>query len=141
MRTENLIETCTIIHYEIKDGDFQKLIDTVLKRIPDEYEDSFPSFSIFDGVTKFGASVDEDVVTFDTNLLKKEPVDVKMGIIAHELAHVFLKHAYIKYPTIKEEKEADELACKWGFTEEINSMRRKFEPKLLETARTKKMKA
>ena len=50
-----------------------------------------------------------------------------IGIIAHELAHVFLRHD----PTtnrLKAEEEADGLASEWGFSREIKEVRRKTGP-------------
>lgn len=47
-----------------------------------------------------------------------------VGIIAHELAHLALGHRFVSWEgkrklRLREEYEADGLACKWGFQEEL----------------------
>jgi hypothetical protein len=63
--------------------------------------------------------------------------DAISGIIAHELAHVFLRHAVIQHTQndgLKAEDEADTLASRWGFSEEIKIFRQKFGPAYLRDA-------
>jgi len=47
-----------------------------------------------------------------------------VGIIAHELAHLALGHRFISWEgkrrlRLREEYEADALACRWGFQGEL----------------------
>lgn len=47
-----------------------------------------------------------------------------VGIIAHELAHLALGHRFVSWEgkrkrRLREEYEADALACQWGFQEEL----------------------
>ena len=128
-----------ILEYEIKDAGFKRLIDYVLERIPDVHEEDFPSFSIYEGHAIEGAHVTEDSVIFDVDKLKNElsdgDEDVMVGIIAHELAHVFLKHGSV--PDMVErgleyEDEADRLASNWGFAKEVTAFRHKLGPPTLE---------
>jgi hypothetical protein len=49
-----------------------------------------------------------------------------VGIIAHELAHLALGHRFVSWEgkrqlRLKEEYEADALACQWGFREELRA--------------------
>ena len=46
------------------------------------------------------------------------------AMIAHETAHAFLKKTGRSLP-FGEDVEADILACRWGFTEELAALRRK----------------
>lgn len=68
-----------------------------------------------------------------TQELEPMPDEALMGAIAHELTHVFLKHAapslecedkeeFMREENRREE-EANNLAKKWGFTKEIEALR------------------
>jgi len=72
------------------------------------------------------------VVTLDSGLtlltlneaLKERPLGEIVGIIAHELAHLALGHRFVAWEgkrqlRLREEYEADGLACQWGFREEL----------------------
>ena len=57
--------------------------------------------------------------------LEEKKLDLMIGIVAHELAHVYLRHNLIgssmdEYE--RQEKEADDLIIKWGFTEELEAV-------------------
>jgi len=99
-----------------------------MQKIPDSYEEEFPCFSVWKGTAGVAevAYVDGPNVYFDVDLLLKEPKDVTIGTIAHELAHICLRH----YGTgsLEDEERADELARQWGFREEIKAMRGKNGP-------------
>jgi Zn-dependent protease with chaperone function len=52
--------------------------------------------------------------------LKERPLGEIVGIIAHELAHLALDHRFVSWEgrrklRLREEYEADDLACQWGF--------------------------
>jgi hypothetical protein len=138
MDTAKLEELATLVENGINDPNFKRLIEHVLTRIPDNYMDEFPSFSVYEGPAREGAQVmDDDValVIFDiprlTQLTGGDEA-VLIGVIAHELAHVFRKD----YVTIKEdltdrlklEDETDKLAVMWGFRTEVEAFRKKMGP-------------
>lgn len=117
-----------LIDYEIENTKFKKLFEFVMQKIPDSYEEEFPCFSVWEGTGGVGevAYVDGPDVYFDVDLLLKESKDVTIGTMAHELAHICLKH----YGTgsLEDEERANELACQWGFRKEIKAMREKTGP-------------
>jgi len=117
-----------LIDYEIKDIRLKKLFESVMQKIPDSYEEEFPCFSVWKGAggAAMEAYVDGPNIYFNVDLLLKEPKDVTIGTMSHELAHICLRH----YGTggLENEKRADELACQWGFRKEIKAMREKTGP-------------
>ncbi|HIC91700.1 MAG TPA: hypothetical protein EYP21_06520 [Syntrophaceae bacterium] len=122
----------TIIEYRVYDQNFKRLVNQVLGRIPDTYEEEFPIFSIYEGYCEWGAMVDEQGIVFDVGKLNEESegdnVAIK-GLVAHELAHVFLKHSVlVAQGKATLEHEADKLAIKWDFKREIEVFRQKFGP-------------
>ena len=80
----------------------------------------------FDHTVKKGELI--RIVTFpyyDSLCKSKEEI---MGAIAHEIAHIYAEHDYVKCAeegrTHEEiEDEADRLAIEWGFAKEIDAMR------------------
>lgn len=136
MELSRLLDQSNIIgEYKIKDSDFRALIDKVLERIPESYEDEFPTFCMYEGPVSYGAYVEEVGelfhVTFDVATLESESGgkdDVKIGVIAHELAHVFLEHPMNPDDAggLDNEDEADDLASEWGFKDEIIAFRQKL---------------
>ena len=59
-------------------------------------------------------TIDNDII-IDSEQLKKYEDDVAMALIAHELAHSFLKHYENWGKGLENEYEADNLAKEWGF--------------------------
>lgn len=59
-------------------------------------------------------TLDNDII-IDSEQLKKYEDDVAMALIAHELAHSFLKHYENWGKGLENEYEADNLAKAWGF--------------------------
>jgi len=57
------------------------------------------------------------VIFFNPDLFLM-PKGVFMGIAAHELAHLFLKH-WKDHDGDRKEEEADEQAAKWGFERQL----------------------
>ncbi len=56
--------------------------------------------------------------------LKERSLGEIVGIIAHELAHLALGHRFVSWEgkrqlRLREEYEADALACQWGFRERL----------------------
>jgi hypothetical protein len=54
-------------------------------------------------------------ITFYRELLDKLSDDAALGVIAHELAHAWLNEYVKPEASKKREREADELARKWGY--------------------------
>ncbi len=135
MDFDRLIKEEDITDYEVKDPKLRKLINYVLRRIPDEYEEDFPMFSLYqtnivDAECAFVVPGDVDQVFFNASMLENNSCDnddVKIGIIAHELAHVYLKHPHCSScrKGVENEEEADALASDWGFAKEVKASRRK----------------
>jgi hypothetical protein len=58
-----------------------------------------------------------------TDLMKDAPLDAKIGIIAHEAAHVWLGKLGKWGSPDNDERQANKLAVKWGFGPEIAAMK------------------
>ena len=91
------------------------------------------------GLTRFlmadyktrGADVDElgrHIVTFYTGLLSQLSDPSVVAIIAHELAHAWLNEHVRPEESRRREREADILAEKWGFGEELAALASETEP-------------
>jgi hypothetical protein len=66
-------------------------------------------------------------ITFYTTLLARLSDAAYMAIIAHELAHAWLNEHEKPSQSAQREREADELAAKWGFSEELARLEREAE--------------
>ncbi len=117
-----------ILGYGITDEKFSGLLDYVLGKIPEEQMNDFPSFNVDESSAKEGAMVYEDNIIFDMSVLNKYSDKVKIGTIAHELAHEFLRHDETSGLNEEVEAEADEQASEWGFSAEIREMRKEAGP-------------
>ena len=140
MNIRRLIDKSIIGDNDISNANLRKLVDEVLERIPDSFEDDFPTFCIYQRSTPLGTYV-EDVgdwynVVFDANLLERDSVDdaiVKVGIVVNSFALMFLKYsgAADGLEGMDVYEEADNLASMWGFGREITAFRKKLgEPTL-----------
>jgi hypothetical protein len=112
---------------EISVARIKKLLWKVVERIPEETE--FPFFNIIEDLNwKLDSSVipRDWVLIINSKDLNKKGEKTVIGILAHELAHIALRHC--KIGRLEEESEADNLACKWSFREEIRVMRKKIGP-------------
>ncbi len=75
---------------------------------------------------------DFDQIFFNADMLERKSGgndDVQIGIIAHELAHVYLKH--LQDSSVEkglECDEADKKASEWGFKKEVETFRNKLGP-------------
>ncbi|MCJ7743349.1 MAG: DUF45 domain-containing protein [Dehalococcoidales bacterium] len=123
-------EPLTVYNYEVS-ANMDKLVRHVLKVIPNRYAEEFPSFSVFEAKSPWGAHIeresieDEGKIYFDPRLLKMAK-KVAIGTIAHEFAHLFLGHT--GPGSLQGEYEADDLARQWGFKNEIEAMRKHSGP-------------
>jgi hypothetical protein len=121
-------EPLTVYDYKVSPP-MDKLVRHVLKVIPNKYVEEFPSFSVFESVSPWGAHIeresaeDEGKMSLDPKILKM-PKSVAVGLIAHEFAHLFLNQT--GGGGLKDEYAADAFASQWGFAKEIKVMRRKL---------------
>lgn len=133
-----------LIDFEIKNPRLRKLVEHVLKRIPDECEAEFPPMNIYEFHSKdcyggmVGTSEGEIFIYINVEKLNNECPDDDapiIGVIAHEFAHAFLDHGLesqeilirggVEHPR-SYELQADVLATKWGFGREVKAVRKKF---------------
>jgi hypothetical protein len=111
---------------EIRGPYLKILLERVLLRISEKIDIYDAGFgAIYEERTICGedAEVTEDGdIRIDSDMLKRYDDDnVAMAVIAHELAHCYLKHHLESEYSLDLEKEADDLAKEWGF--EIDKMR------------------
>jgi len=124
MEINSELEPLTVYSYHVSPA-MDDLVKHVLKLIPENYTEDFPSFSVCESPSKWGAHVDEENINLDPHLLN-EPKDVAIGTIAHEFAHLFLGH--VAPGSLQNEYEADTLAENWGFKKQIKAMRKRYGP-------------
>ena len=110
MDLDRLIKEEDIIDYEVKDPELMELINYVLRKIPDEYEEDFPMFSLYqtnivDAECAFVVPGDVDQVFFNADMLE-DSSSCRKGL--------------------ENEEEADALASNWGFAREVKASRRKL---------------
>ena len=125
-------ERLTILDWHIQDSKLEALVKRVIRRIPPTFTDEFPSFSVVEGPSRWGAHVEpmEKLIVLDASKLTAESDDVAAGTVAHELAHVFLGTGE-GGGGLENEFSADEVARTWGFVGEVDAMRRADGPPTL----------
>jgi len=127
-----------ILDFDVTNSLIRELVLEVLSRIPDEYEEKFPSFNIYEYYYRMykddaGAYVHDSSAFFWAERFFKtsdNDRDVMIGIVAHEFAHVYCGHKG-RTKDLREENEADDRARGWGFESEVNVMREKLGPTTL----------
>ncbi len=129
MNIDRELEPLTVYQYEVSAA-MDSLVRHVLAVIPDSYAEDFPSFSVFEAPSLEGARVEkggegDGTIYLDSSLLQF-PIDIAVGILAHEFAHLFLRHD--GKGGLSDEREAGALASKWGFTEQIKAARQHIGP-------------
>jgi len=125
MKIGDELEPLTVYYYDVSAA-IDRLVRHVLKIIPDHYTEEFPSFSVFERYSRWGAHVEEEGNIFCDPSLLNLPWDVAIGTLAHEFAHVFLGHT--GKGGLGDEREADALACRWGFRKQIEAIRKIYGP-------------
>lgn len=125
MDIDSDLEPLTVYNYQVSSA-LDTLIRHILKTIPESYTEEFPSFSVFEAHSPWGAHVDDERIVICDPSLVDMPKDVTIGIIAHEFAHVFLRHT--GQAGLREEEEADRLASEWAFAAEVRAMRQYYGP-------------
>jgi len=122
-KTDKSISNIKLGHYfeyiEIESDYLINLLYKVIKKIIDSGLQEKLSFGpITEGKTNADepgeVTIDNDII-IDSEQLKKYEDDVAMALIAHELAHSFLKHYENWGKGLENEYEADNLAKEWGF--------------------------
>jgi len=112
----------------ISDRRIRRALEEVLSRLPDTVSQALlkgerPLYiaqsSRIGGVVSLGFRSGLTLLTLNEGL-KERPLGEIVGIIAHELAHLALGHRFVSWEgkrklRLKEEYEADALACQWGF--------------------------
>ena len=64
-------------------------------------------------------------VLYLSPLLEKKAKDISVAVVAHELAHLTLGHKLLTSSEAdkKQEKEADQRVCEWGFEKMLKKIR------------------
>lgn len=114
----------------VSDDRIRKALEEVLSRLPDmeallngERPLYIAQSSRIGGVVTLGFPSGLTLLTLN-EALKERPLGEMVGIIAHELAHLALGHRFVSWEgkrelRLREEYEADALACQWGFRGEL----------------------
>lgn len=132
MNIDDELEPLTVYNYDVSSG-MDSLVKYVLRVIPDDYAEQFPSFSVFEAYSPWHAHVEEGGKIFCDSSLLNIAKDIAIGTLAHEFAHLFLGHPVSG--GLEDEYKADELACQWGFQKEVAAMREQFGPPTLKCSR------
>jgi len=120
-------ERCRLSNRRIR-----RALEEVLSRLPDMVCQALvngepPLYIVqssrIGGVVTLGFSSGLTLLTLNQELGRR-PTKEMVGVIAHELAHLALGHRFISWEgkremRLREEYEADDLACRWGFREEL----------------------
>jgi hypothetical protein len=105
---------------------FKEALIVVLMKMPRDTLDYLVNGRVFcfiipnDGVLAFKALAGEHYLCVDPYWFATSNFSVRIYVLAHELAHVYLDHPP-GYPMEKQELEADAQVIKWGFEEELRS--------------------
>ena len=66
-------------------------------------------------------------VTFYTELLDQLSDEAALAVMAHELAHAWLNEHEVPEESEPREREADDLARRWGFGQELEALSREVQ--------------
>lgn len=118
-----------------KDERFDRLLSSVLSRIPAEASavTSVSRVSLrrvgrlpgLVGLTRWSAG--KQTITFYSSLLDALSDEAYSAIVAHELAHAWLNEHVKPEESAAREREADELAGRWGFGVELSELAKEAE--------------
>jgi hypothetical protein len=113
-----------------KDERFERLFSNVLSRIPPDVSPvtSVRRVSLREvgrlpglvGLTRWSGG--RQTITFYSLLLGALSDEAYSAIIAHELAHAWLNEHEKPEESATREREADDLAGRWGFGEELSEL-------------------
>ncbi len=127
----------------VNDSRYARLLRTALARIPQEASPVRTVTRIhlrkrsmkrdLAGLTRYRYSDDEprhgtsgtssgggQTITFYMELLNQLSDDAALAVVVHELAHAWLNEHKIPEESEAREREADELARRWGFGHELD---------------------
>lgn len=129
MNIDSKLEPLTVYQYDVSPA-MDSIVRHILEVIPEKYAGEFPSFSVFEAYSPWGAHVEpngegDGIIHCDSKLLSFLK-NVAVGILAHEFAHLFLRHP--DKGGLEDEWQADTLASKWGFKKEVKAMRKHIGP-------------
>jgi len=110
----------------------REALEEALSRLPDSVYDDLvhgdrPLYiaqsSRIGGVVTLGSRSGITLLTLNQELGRRSTEEI-VGVIAHELAHLALGHRFVSWEgkrelRLREEYEADALACQWGFQGEL----------------------
>lgn len=106
-------------YVEVESDYLINLLHQVIQNIIDSgFQEELSFGPIIEGFTyckEAGEVTEDNDIRINSKLLIKYEDDVAMAIIAHELAHSFLKHFERYGKGLENEYEADNLAKEWGF--------------------------
>lgn len=116
----------------VSDHRMRRALEEVLSRLPDTVSQALlggkqPLYiaqsSRIGGVVTLGFPSELTLLTLN-EALKERPLGEIVGIIAHELAHLALGHRFVSWEgkrklRLREEYEADDLVCQWGFRDPL----------------------
>ena len=112
------IEHC-FAYIEVESNYLINLLHLVIQKIIDSgFQEELSFGPIIEGSTysnEAGEVTEDNYIRINSKRLIKYEDDVAMAIIAHELAHSFLKHFERYGKGLENEYEADNLAKEWGF--------------------------
>lgn len=121
--------------FELDDPVLAHLVHSVVERLPEHTD-----FPVFDVVECHQRVVPAAVypgprLELDAAKLTSYSFDVARGVIAHELAHIQLRHDPEFAEDLRQEREADKRASRWGFPREVGAMRTLLGPATNEPSR------
>ena len=116
----------------VSDRRIRRALEEVLSRLPEVVSQALlngerPLYIVqssrIGGVVTLGFPSGLTLLTLN-EALKERPLGQIVGIVAHELAHLALGHRFVSWEgkrqlRLREEYEADALACQWGFQGEL----------------------
>ncbi len=121
MKPEGLQLNHVFDYVEISSTQLKELLRCVVVIISNHVDFEETGFGpVHEGPTSSGEAgevTQDGDICFDYTLIKQYPDNVAQTLIAHELAHHYLKHYddLRCHQTLVCEEEADDLARKWGF--------------------------
>jgi predicted metal-dependent peptidase len=132
MKWETFMEFVEAMY--LRDEELLQTLKVTVEQLPEE--SWFPIMTIKESPQspreeeRVDAHVEGHDLSLDTEIIKSRSPDVRLGILAHELAHIYLDQYSTR--TIEDEYDADDQARTWGFDAEVTRMRAVLGPPTLE---------
>jgi len=108
----------------MSDPRLERLVQKALARIPLRYENISPLRIFLSGYRDaVSASIEPtgdtwfNIIIMDEHDLENRDDDYVQGVVAHEIAHIYLGHPRVRdiEARSRQEEEAKRLAASWGF--------------------------